>query len=248
MGVRRCHILSTSAMKYCVAPVKLASFATTQKILAAIREPFLKKCSWELTTTACCFGERLRSALVPYPDGLGIKEILSANFASTDSSDNIFDQDHLNLSLKMSKYLPSGKRPLCPQLGHKGHETRCKRNQWPLFWLQRSVFFWSTGATYFLHQHDWQSGHVCNGLRAAICNAASSVFAIPRKRSFVRRGYCPSSRWLGQNPDVQLLEAASGLSSIDRRLRAHSGRRMPDECVAWKEILVAASVWLEQRS
>jgi hypothetical protein len=149
-------------MKYCVAPVKLASFATTQKILAAIREPFLKKCSWELTTTACCFGERLRSALVPYPDGLGIKEILSANFASTDSSDNIFDQDDLNLSLKMPKYLPSGKRPLCPQLGHKGHETRCKRNQWPLFWLQRSVFFWSTGATYLLHQHDWQSGHVCS--------------------------------------------------------------------------------------
>ena len=61
------------------------------------------------------------------------------------------------------------------------------------------------------------------GLRAAICNAASSVFAIPRKRSFVRRGYYPSSRWLGQNPDVQLLEAASGSSGVERLHRAHSG-------------------------
>jgi hypothetical protein len=46
----------------------------------------------------------------------------------------------------------------------KGHEICCERNQWPLFWLQRSASFGSIAATYLLHLHDWQSGDACIGL------------------------------------------------------------------------------------
>ena len=57
---------------------------------------------------------------------------------------------------------------IVPQLGHKRHETRCGRNQWPLFWLRRSITFGSSAATYLLRPHDWKSEHVCSGLLATV--------------------------------------------------------------------------------